>query len=160
MIRSEERITQPRYGGGMVDRINRNEGLKTLRDLLDGRITNDEFINRFPRAEQDPALAAILQATWMQFSDRRTHKLTGRDSPAPELRVVLERCCAFLSTNLEFQWPPSKARIGKGLLQLVGLGRPLEAADNEYKSAGDFDVWPFLERSDYEASTKSTESCE
>jgi hypothetical protein len=96
----------------------------------------------------------------MQFSDRRIHKLTGRDSPAPELRAVLERCCVFLSTNLEFQWPPSKSRIGKGLLQLIGLGRPLEAADNEYKSVGDFEVWPFLKRSDYEASTKSTQSCE
>jgi hypothetical protein len=144
----------------MVDRINRNEGLKTLRDLLDGRINNDEFVSRFPRAEHDPALAAILQAAWMQFSDGRVHKLTGRDSPAPELRAVLERCCAFLSTNLEFQWPQPKSRIGKGLMQLIGLGRPLEAADKEYKSVGDFEVWPFLKRSDYEASTKSIQSCE
>ena len=100
----------------MVDRTNRNEGLKNLRDWLDGKITNDEFVSRFPRAEQDPALAAILQAAWMQFSDGRVHKLTGRDSPAPKLRAVLERCCVFLSTDLEFQWPPSKSRIGKGLI--------------------------------------------
>jgi hypothetical protein len=138
----------------MVDRVKRSEGLRTLRDLLDGRITNDEFVRRFPRAEHDSALAAILQAAWMQFSDRREHKLTGRDSPAPELRAVLERCCVFLSTSLEFEWPPVKTRIGKGLLQLIGLGRPLDAADDEYKSAGDFDVWPFLQRSDYEASVK------
>jgi hypothetical protein len=144
----------------MVDRISRDEGLKTLRELLDGGITNDEFVNRFPRAEHDPALSAILQAVWMQFSDRRIHKLTGCDSPAPELRAVLERCCLFLGTNLEFQWPPSKSRIGKGLLQLIGLGRPMEAADKGYKSVGDFEVWPFLKRSDYEASTKSTQFCE
>jgi hypothetical protein len=139
----------------MVDRTKRNEGLKTLRDLLDGKITNDEFVSHFPKVEEDPALAAILQAAWMQFSDRRIHKLTGRDSPTPELRAILERCCVFLSTNLEFQWPQSKSRIGKGMLQLFGLGRPLEAADEEYKSVGDFDVWPFLKRTDYEASAKS-----
>lgn len=142
----------------MVDLVRRSEGLRTLRDLLDGRITNDEFVRRFPRAEHDPALAAILQAAWMQFSDQRVHKLTGRDSPVPELRAVLERCCVFLNTSLEFEWPPVKTRIGKGLLQLIGLGRPLDAADDEYKSAGDFDVWPFLKRNDYELSRKSTQS--
>jgi hypothetical protein len=140
----------------MVDRTKRKEGLKTLRDLLDARITNDEFISRFPRTEKDPALVAILQAAWMQLSDRRVHKMTGRDCPPPKLRAVLERCCVFLGTDLEFQWPTSKSRIGKGLLQLIGLGRPIEAADQEYKSAGDFEVWPFLSRSDYEASAKGT----
>jgi hypothetical protein len=139
----------------MVNRVKRSEGLTTLRDLLDGRITNDEFVSRFPRAEQDPALAAILQAAWMQFSDRRVHKLTGGDSPSPELRAILERCCVFLSTDFEFQWPPSRSRIGKGLLQLIGLGRPLDTADEEYKSVGDFEVWPFFKRIDYEASVKS-----
>jgi hypothetical protein len=160
MIRSENRAAQPCKEAGLVDRIKRSEGLKALRDLIDGRITNDEFMSRFPRSKDDSGITVILEAAWLQFSDLRTHKLTGRDSPAPERRAMLERCCMFLSTDLEFQWPPFKSAIGQGLLQLIGLGRPLEAIQREYKSAGDFEVWPFLKRSDYEASTKSIQSCE
>lgn len=140
----------------MVDRTKRNEGLRVLRDLLEGRITNDEFVSQFPRGRHDPGLGAILQAAWMQFSDLRVHKLTGRDSPAPGPRAILERCCVFLGTDLEFEWPASHSRIRKGILQLIGIGRPLDAADEKYKSSGDFEVWPFLKRSDYEATTKNS----
>jgi hypothetical protein len=140
----------------MVDRIKRNEAGRVLRDLVDGRITNDEFVSRFPRDRHDSALAAILRAAWTQFSDLRAHKLIGRDSPAPEQRALLERCCVFLRTDLEFQWPPSHSRIRKGILQLIGIGRPLDAADEEYKSRGDLEVWPFLKRSDYELKAKNS----
>jgi hypothetical protein len=33
----------------------------------------------------------------------------------------------------------------------IGLGRRFKAAEEEYKSKGDFEVWPFFRKSDYEA---------
>lgn len=141
----------------MVDRNKRDQAASTVRDLIDGKITNDEFIRQFPRSADDPALPAVLKAVWMQFSDHRVHKLTGRDNPTPELRAVLERCWLFLATDLEFQWPPAKSRVGKGLLQLIGLDRLFRTSDQQYKSRGDFEVWPFLKKSDYEVHKQNLE---
>ncbi len=135
----------------MVDRNKRDEAAAVVRDLIDGKITNDQFVRQFPRSADDPAIPAILKAAWMQFSDHRVHKLTGRDAPTPGLRAVLERSWLFLTTNLEFQWPPAKPRFGRGLLKLIGFRGRFLASDEEYKSHGDFEVWPFLRRSDYQA---------
>jgi len=135
----------------MVERCKRDKAATVIRDLIDGKITNEEFMRQFPRSGDDPALPAILTAAWMQFSDRRIHRLTGRDTPTPDSRAVLERCWLFLATELEFQWPPRKSRVGKGLLQLIGFGGPFLASDQVYRSHGDFEVWPFLKTSDYEA---------
>jgi hypothetical protein len=87
---------------------------------------------------------------WGQFSDLRAHKLTGRHAPTPERRAFLERCVLFLKTDLEFEWPLPKPSLTRGLLEMVGLGRRFRAADEECKSKGDFEVWPFFRKSDYE----------
>jgi hypothetical protein len=139
----------------LVDRANRDVGATVLRDLADGRITNDEFMRRFPRGTDDPALRAISDFAWTQFSDLRTHTLTGRDSPTLERRTALERCYLFLRTDLEFEWPAPTDSVGRGLLQILTLGRLFRPSQEEYKSKGDFEVWPFLRRSDYEARTRS-----
>ncbi len=134
----------------MVDRGNRDVGATVLRDLVDGRITNDEFMGRFPRST-DPALRAILDFAWGQFSDLRVHKLTGRDAPTAERRACLERCYLFLRSDLEFEWPLPKPSIARGLLQIISLGRWFRASEEEYRSKGDFEVWPFFRKADYEA---------
>lgn len=83
----------------MIDRHKRETAAATIRDFIDGKITNDQFMRLFPRSADDPALPAVLKAVWMQFSDHRVHKLSGRDNPTPELRSVLERCWLFLNGN-------------------------------------------------------------
>ena len=87
----------------MVDRDNREIAAKLLRQLIDGVITNDEFMRAFPRS-QDIGIQAILNFTWAQFSDLRIHKLVGRDCPTSERRAALERCFLFLRSSLEFDW--------------------------------------------------------
>jgi len=134
----------------LVDRASRDVGAIVLRDLIDGRITNDEFMSSFPRGS-DLALLAVLDFAWRQFSDLRVHTLTGRDSPTPERQAMLERCLLFLSTDLEFEWPSPRHSIGRQLLQVLTLGRCFRLSAEEYKSKGEFEVWPFLRRGDYEA---------
>lgn len=134
----------------MVDRANRDVAAQILRDFIDGKITNDEFMKRFPKCA-DAALWAVYEFTWRQFSDLRVHTLTGRDSPPPERKAFLERCYIFLTTDLEFEWPAPKRSLVRGLLQILTLGRCFRPSDEEYKSKGDFDFWPFLRKRDYEA---------
>jgi hypothetical protein len=136
----------------LIDRRNRDVGALVLRDFLDGKITNEEFLTRFPRSK-DPALNAILYFVWGQFSDLRIHTLSGRYVPSSDRAVVLERCYLFLKTDLGFEWPVPKPSMAKGLLQIVGLRRLFSASEEQYKSRGDFEVWPFLRKSEYEAST-------
>lgn len=133
-----------------MDRENRDLGVVALRDFLEGRITNEEFVKRFPKCN-DRALSAVFYFVWGQFSDLRAHTLTGRDSPQPERRIILERCYLFLTTDLQLEWPVPKPSIAKGVLSMIGLGRWYRSAEEEYKSKGDFAVWPFYRRSDYDA---------
>jgi hypothetical protein len=141
----------------LINRQNRDVGATILRELLDGRITNEEFVTKFPRNCADPALNAVFYFAWGQFSDLRVHTLSGRDTPAPERRAVLERCYLFLRSDLEFEWPMPKPSIRKGLLQMLGLRRRLSASEEDYKSKGEFDVWPFIRISDYELLSRSAQ---
>jgi hypothetical protein len=139
----------------LVDRRNRDAGAGVLRDFIDGKITNDEFMSKFPKSA-DPSLQAIYYFAWGQFSDLRVHKLTGRDAPQPERLAFLERCYLFLTSDLEFEWPIPKPSIVKGILEMVGVRRSFRVSEENYRSLGEFDVWPFLRRSDYETQAKAT----
>jgi len=133
----------------MVDRAARDIGVKTLRDFVSGRTTNDEFVANFPRGE-DPGLYGIYYYVWGLFSDLRVHRLTGRDAPSAYDQARLGRCCLFLESDLEFGWPQPPSTL-RALLMIVGLGRWFRPSDEKYKATGDFEVWPFLRKKDYEA---------
>lgn len=136
----------------MIDHGNRDVSASVLQDLIDGKITNDEFMSRFKFPKNtDPAVRAIYIFAWGQFSDLRVHRLTGRDAPTPERLAFLQRCVSFLRTDLEFEWPLPKPSKTRGLLEMIGLGRRFRAADEQYKSKGDFEVWPFFRKADYQA---------
>src|SRR6266852_4943337 len=64
--------------------------------------------------------------------------------------TLLERCLLFLSSDVEFQWPPPKFRLWYGILRLLGFGRTLKQREEEEMSIGDVDVWPFLRKAEYE----------
>jgi hypothetical protein len=119
-----------------------------LRDLLDGKITNERFLQLFPR-DGDEGIEAIFAFVWTQFSDLRVHTLTGSDTPQPEARAALERCWEFLRTELTFDWPVPKPSLIAGFLSLFGLDNLLRGDLATRASKGDFDVWPFFTRSDY-----------
>ena len=82
----------------MIDRASRDVAVKVLREFVSGKITNDEFVARFPRRDRgdDAALWGTFYFVWGLFSDLRVHKLIGRNAPTPDNRARLERCCLFL----------------------------------------------------------------
>jgi hypothetical protein len=154
MFSTKLRNTIPsKQGVNLINQPHRSSGAAILRDLIDGKITNDDFMSAFPRSN-DLGVDAVFKFAWGQFSDLRTHTLTGADRPTPDRSAALERCWLFLNTNLEFEWPLPEPSVARGLLRMIGLGRLLRRSEKEYRSHGDFEVWPFHRKSDFETAVK------
>ncbi len=55
----------------MVDRASRHRLAELLRQLVAGRITNDEFEDRVPRDSPDPGIEAVLgDGAWFLYLKR------------------------------------------------------------------------------------------
>ena len=48
----------------MIDRYARDIGAAALEEFLEGSITNEEYEEKYPRSENDPALREIYLQVW------------------------------------------------------------------------------------------------
>lgn len=134
----------------MLNREKRQTAKRLVERFVAGEITNDEFKYRFPFDDTDPALKAIYCNLWAYYSDTHAHKLNGRHVLRPEEAEIFERCAAFLGTDLEYEWPPYKwINLRYGLMRLFGLSEKIDQQFERFKGHGNFDVWPFIRKSDY-----------
>jgi hypothetical protein len=137
----------------MVDRASRRTAGELLRHLVAGQITNDEFEDRMPQKSPDPAIGEIFFAGWSLYSDQREYRLVGKHRVSSETRHLTARAVLFLQTDLEYEWP-CRSMNQKFLLllgSLLTLGYAERVAHKRFAHSGDFDVWPFIRRSDYQA---------
>jgi hypothetical protein len=133
----------------MVDSEKRRTASELIAKYLSLEVNSDELSDDFPRDKRDPALGAIWFNLWPYYSDT-PHKAEGKHQLSPEAKELFGRCAAFLRTDLEYEWPPYKwISFEYSLWRLFGLGKRLEQKFDEFKSHGDFDVWPFIRREDY-----------
>jgi hypothetical protein len=122
-----------------------------LRDFLDGKMTNEDFIETFPRDGRDPVLVAVADLAWFCYSDLHTHRLKGKYELQGEMRQLLERAYLFLQTELAYEWPGFRFMNPQFLfLRLLGLRRLVHNRFERFKATGDWEVWPFRSRRDYE----------
>lgn len=135
----------------MVNREKRQIAKRLIEKFVACEITNDEFNDRFPFDNADPALEAIYSNLWPYYSERHTHKLDGRHTLQPETKALFNRCAAFLESDLEYEWPPRKWISPKyALVRLFGLSKRIDQQFERFKAHGDFEVWPFVRREDYD----------
>ena len=117
---------------------------------LSREITNDELSEDFPRDRRDPALEAIWWNLWPHYDDTHSHKAEGKHQLSAEAIDLFARCIIFLHSDLEYEWPPHKWMGFEYLLwRVLGRGKRIEQKFDEFKSHGDFEVWPFVRREDY-----------
>lgn len=138
----------------MVDRHARDIAAEALREFMEGSISNDEYERRFPRNKDDPALWAVHEQIWLCYSDLKEHTLTDKHALTDAGRAGFERCILFLRSDLEFQWPPPMIRLSYGVLRLLGFGWLLKRREEEEMSIGDKEVWPFLNKAEYEQTSR------
>jgi hypothetical protein len=104
----------------MIDRAARNKLADELRKLVDGLMTNDEFLSAYPDGCEDAAVVPVWEFGDGLYSDGWTYRLTGRHAPSAEEREVAMCCILFLHTDLPYEWPPSP----KGVIPFWGLYTP------------------------------------
>lgn len=92
----------------MVYRRKRMLAAAVLRDFRDGKITNDEFVKRWPRNKGDRVFGALFEQLWFYYDDIQTHRLTGKYELPPVIRELFDRCIFFLESGLEYDWPEAK----------------------------------------------------
>ncbi len=166
----------------IVDVARRVELAEGTQEYLAGMLTNYEFERRLqatdlpmfrqPRPEDDSVLSPMMQRLWnfcYVHGDLDEYRLTNEYRLPMKIRREVLRWVLFLRSDHHYEWPQLQwgpdgifVDIGHSLLSLLTLGywrkRQRLIADREFqqfKFAGDYDVWPFIRRSDYEATLAS-----
>jgi hypothetical protein len=137
----------------MIDRDARNKMAVLVRRLVACRITNDDFEGGVPSSD-DPAIHAVHGMAWRLYEDLETHRLEGRFRVPKKYRREIARWILFLYSNDEYAWPDySLFQIHNWPMNLLTFGwweKRKERRLNQFKGAGDFEMWPFISRSSFE----------
>ncbi len=139
----------------MIDRMGRDRLAESIHQLAAGVITNHEFEDKGEFQSTDDAIRAVFWGgAWLLYDDFRTYRLRGKYRLDPAVRKEAARWVLFLKTDLPYEWPvtrPGMFAILRAFANLMTLGLVARRAQRRFERCGDFAVWPFLRRADYEA---------
>src|SRR4030095_14550474 len=88
----------------MIDRRARRQAAEVIRHFLAGRITNEQFEDRYP-SSKDPVIWALDDTLWNFYDDFEEHTLSGKHAVPEELKRQMSRWLLFLYTEDEYCWP-------------------------------------------------------
>ncbi|MBK8096749.1 MAG: hypothetical protein IPK26_06560 [Planctomycetes bacterium] len=138
----------------MVDRDSRRACAQLLRRLMRGEMEGEEFefaVDQLGSA--DPGIRAIKTQAWACYSDYSPVER----SVARAVRPEIARSILFLRSDAEYLWPPYPSGdfpIYNWLFNILTLGcweRRKANRLREWQDHGDFAVWPFHSRSEFDA---------
>lgn len=133
----------------MTHRPSRDALALALRRYVSRRITNDQ-LDSVAVDWRDRGAVAVQGMAWRLYDDMYTHKAVGKHRLSPAARHEIARWVAFLHSSQEYAWPEYNlihATPGIGSLLTFGWwGRKEARRWREFTEAGDFDVWPFIDR--------------
>jgi len=140
----------------MIDRKARDILAEQLRHFVSGLITNDEFNDRLPVKTKDAGFWAVEEKAWGLYSDLKEHKLTGSHSVSRSNRRIISCFILFLYSDLEYEWSKHPCTgFLRMFAHLISRGRIPEYYDSKWKAQGDYDVYPFFRRSDFEEENRN-----
>jgi hypothetical protein len=150
----------------MLDRSKRDLASKLIHQFLDGAITSDDLESEWPTNKADKALEAIGSKVWLFYDDFHPRRMVGKEAASNEERELLRRYCAFLESDIEYEWPNSNFMRLNGLGALVplslGLLWPIDRwlrernakSDAMMEAHGDLETWPFRSREQWSSSSR------
>jgi hypothetical protein len=161
----------------MIDRDARNKAVVLLRDYQIGKRTEAELKRSWPGKTSDPALPEILLGI-LPSSHYKNFKVKELEVSPEERGIRVYRSLIFLESNLPYAWPLDggfmtwmslvvlvfvAGIIGVGIYfkagthfhYIVGLGvwvvgLLVKRRHERKKALGNYEVWPFLNRGEYE----------
>lgn len=142
----------------MINAEGRKKLALTARRYLSGRISNFDLEAREPNSKGDDGITQVSAHGFYElYSDQETHYCTGKHALDQRQRKVVARWLLFLYSSYEYEWPVYKGSIFIRALQVITFSFPRKYffGTKAFRSAGDFDVWPFLKRSDYEEALRN-----
>lgn len=139
----------------MIHRPSRKRLALALRRYVACRISNDD-LDEVLVDWRDRGAIAVQGMAWQLYDDMYTHRATGKHALSRESRRCIARWILFLQSDTEYFWPEySFYRIAVSpLTNLLTLGywrRKEEQRWREFLEAGDFDVWPFITKVEFES---------
>jgi hypothetical protein len=144
----------------MVDRAGRDRLAASIRRLMAGQITNDEYEESLPLSSLDFAVSEIHDlGAWSLYSDLWQHRLVGRQRAPKEARREVARWLLFLKSDCEYEWP-----VWPAWLELLFLAANLASLGifgwfwRRWYRPGPVEIWPFFQPSDLEKAVGSARS--
>ena len=136
----------------MVDRNARRQAAELLRHLVTGRISNDEFEDRFPVRCNDAAVSELRSEAWYLYDDLREYRLVGPDRLTFGARRKVAAWILFFTPSLTTsgRFDPRSNAVLITLANLCSFGLVGKSSRARFHRRGDIEVWPFIRRSDYE----------
>ena len=133
----------------MIHRPSRDRLALALRRYAAKRITNDQLAE-IDVDWRDRGAVAVKEMAWRLYDDMHTHKAVGRHALNSTGRRMVARWVMFLHSDLEYVWPEYNfMRAAPGILSAFTLGwwgRREGRRWREFLDAGDFEVWPFIDK--------------
>lgn len=138
----------------MVDRASRKRLGEELRHYVACLVTNYE-LDALEVDWRDSGAVAVKEYAWSLYDDLHKHYAKGPHKLSKEARDMVARWILFLHSDIDYTWPRySFMQIVNWPMNLLTFGH-WEARKarrfQEFQTAGDFDVWPFARREDFEA---------
>lgn len=116
----------------------------------------------------DPVIRPMLEMAWGLYDDTRNHKLERNDALSEYAQKEIARYVLFLHSNQEYDWeyieptaPLTRLSITNILKCILTIGQYYKILNLDWvkkresiKRSGDFEVWPFKTRKDFERQLK------
>lgn len=136
-----------------IDTTARKKLAESLRHLVSGMITNYEFEDG-EASSRDEAVVAISEQAWLLYRDFPEHRLKGNWRVPDEARPIIAHWILFLHSDLPYEWPVWRLTgphiWGRSLRGWFTLGQSVREERAKFEASGDYDVWPFFRREDFE----------
>lgn len=146
----------------MIDRHARDKLALALLRYAAKRITNDELEDAVGWISDDRGVTVVQDMAWQLYDDMFRHRADGPHALARDDRRSVARWVLFLRADLEYSWPnydfrQSGTSLDRFLDNLFTAGRWSKKKHGDwenFRSAGDFEVWPFLKKADEESARR------
>ena len=138
-----------------------------MEDITAGWLPEQYYRSKQSKGD-DPIIQPMLELCWGLYDDTKQHKLTKSNKLSAEALKIVARCILFLHSEREYVWPyfdtnnpVLKFSFTDIIFTILTLGQHYRNKKGEHlisyyewQKLGDYDVWPFFMKDDYQEQLK------